>query len=126
MFNRGDKPSGQIDTLIGQAARVHGDLEFSGGLHLDGRVDGNLRAVSGSLIVSETGVVEGSVDVPQVRVDGAVTGDIRASDRVVLGPQARVAGNVCYGGIEMAPGAQINGKLLRLAGPGFEQGLEST
>ena len=61
MFN---KREARIDTLIGQAARVHGDMEFAGGLHLDGTIEGNLRAdpVEGSsLSVSETGSIDGNV-----------------------------------------------------------------
>ena len=45
MFTRDSRP--RIDTLIGKAARVHGDVEFEGGLHLDGRIVGGraLRAM---------------------------------------------------------------------------------
>ena len=125
MFNRTEKPAGRIDTLIGRTASVRGDLHFTGGLHLEGRVDGNLSAAAGSLSVSEHGVVAGSVAVPQVLLDGAVTGDIRAGGRVVLGPKSSVEGDVYYGDIEMAPGARIRGRLLRLAGPPADAGLES-
>ncbi len=49
MFNRRDKNSaGRIDTLIGKGASVHGDIEFTGGLHIDGQVRGDIRAVAGS------------------------------------------------------------------------------
>ena len=125
VFNRNEKQAGRIDTLIGRTAQVRGDLDFTGGLHLDGRVDGNLRASDGSLSVSEHGIVAGSVAVPQVLLDGAVTGDIRAAGRVVLGPKSSVEGDVYYGAIEMAPGARIKGRLLRLAGPPADASLES-
>ena len=46
---------------------------------------------------------------------GTVRGDIHASERVVLEATARVEGNVYYGVIEMTLGAQIIGKLVRLA-----------
>ena len=62
--------------------------------------------------VSDSGLIEGSVNVPNVILNGAVTGDIYASARVELGATAKVAGNVHYGLIEMAMGAQINGKLI--------------
>ena len=39
-------------------------------------------------------------------------GDVVASQRVELGPTARVIGNVYYNLIEMAIGAEINGKLV--------------
>jgi cytoskeletal protein CcmA (bactofilin family) len=117
MFSRDSKPS--IDTLIGKAARVQGDVDFEGGLHLDGRVAGNVRAVSGpgsgsTLSVSETGAIEGSVEADNVTLNGSVRGDIYAAQRLVLGPRARVFGNVRYGVIEMTLGAEIKGKLMPL------------
>src|SRR2546429_6374964 len=43
MFTRASRPA-RIDTLIGKAARVHGDVEFQGGLHLDGHIAGGVRS----------------------------------------------------------------------------------
>jgi cytoskeletal protein CcmA (bactofilin family) len=115
MFNRSEKNSVRIDTLIGRSARIQGDVEFSGGLHIDGQVTGNVRVVPGgtaSVSVSEHGVIEGSVEAPHVVLNGTVNGDIFASERVVLGAKARVRGNVSYGVIEMALGAEITGRLI--------------
>jgi len=116
MFNR-DSKQPRIDTLIGKAARVNGDVEFAGGLHLDGSIAGNVRSdpsVASSLSVSETGTIEGTVEVPNVVLSGTVKGDIIARERVVLGSTAQVQGNVYYGVIEMTLGAQIMGKLTRM------------
>jgi cytoskeletal protein CcmA (bactofilin family) len=115
MFKRRDKTTARIDTLIGRSASIQGDVEFSGGLHIDGRVAGNVRVVPGgaaALSISEHGVVEGSVEAPQVVLNGTVKGDIIASERVVLGAKARVLGDVRYGVIEMALGAEITGRLI--------------
>ncbi len=115
MFGRDSRP--QIDTLIGKAARIDGDLEFAGGLHLDGVIAGNVRASpseGSSLSVSESGSVEGTVEVASVMLNGSVKGDIFARKRIVLGSTARVHGNVYYGVIEMTLGAQIMGKLTRI------------
>jgi cytoskeletal protein CcmA (bactofilin family) len=117
MFSR-DKQTARIDTLIGKASRVHGGMEFAGGLHLDGAIEGNLRAdpVDGSsLSVSETGSIDGNIEVGNLMLNGAVRGDIVARGRVVLGATARVQGNVYYGVIEMTLGAQIMGKLTRIS-----------
>jgi cytoskeletal protein CcmA (bactofilin family) len=116
MFNR-DPRAARIDTLIGKGARVQGDVDFLGGMHLDGAIAGNVRSdpsADATLSVSEGGSIEGNVDVPNVLLQGAVKGDIRARERVVLGATARVEGNVYYGIIEMTVGAQIMGKLVRL------------
>ncbi len=115
MFNRSEKYTAHVDTLIGRSARIQGDVEFSGGLHIDGQVTGNVRVVPGgaaSVSVSEQGLIEGSVEAPQVVLNGTVNGDIVASERVVLGAKARVRGNVSYGVIEMALGAEITGRLI--------------
>jgi cytoskeletal protein CcmA (bactofilin family) len=117
MFSR-DKQTARIDTLIGKASRVRGGMEFAGGLHLDGSIEGDLRAdpVEGSsLSVSETGSIDGNVEVGTLMLNGAVRGDIVARGRVVLGATARVQGNLYYGVIEMTLGAQIMGKLTRIS-----------
>ncbi len=116
MFNR-KQPSknAKIDTLIGAGTRISGDVEFAGGLHLDGHISGNVKAEPGAgafLSVSGSGCVEGSVMVPSVILNGIVKGDIEAADRVELGSKAQVSGNVRYGIIETAVGAQIKGKLI--------------
>jgi cytoskeletal protein CcmA (bactofilin family) len=93
-------------------------------MHLDGAIAGNVRsnpAPDSTLSVSEIGSIEGSVDVPNVILQGQVRGDIRAAERVVLGPTARVEGDVYYGVIEMTLGAQITGKLVRLPPPAAAQ-----
>jgi cytoskeletal protein CcmA (bactofilin family) len=116
MFNR-DSKQVRIDTLIARSVRVNGDLEFAGGLHLDGQVAGGVRAAPAnpsSLSVSDTGSIDGPVECTDLVLHGAVRGDIVARGRVVLGASARVEGNVYYGVIEMTLGAQIAGKLVRL------------
>lgn len=116
MFNSDSKPA-RIDTLIARSVRVNGDVEFAGGLHLDGQVAGALRAdpqTAASLSVSDTGSIEGPVEVTDLVLHGSVRGDIVARGRVVLGASARVEGNLYYGIIEMTLGAQITGKLVRL------------
>ena len=117
MFTRDNNKPARIDTLIGKAAHIHGDIEFAGGMHLDGSIVGNVRsdrAPGSTLSVSEGGSIEGMVDVPNLRLDGTVKGDIHAPGRVVLGATARVEGNLYYGVIEMTLGAQIMGKLTQV------------
>ncbi len=118
MFGRGSKSTTPIDILIGKTARIRGDIDFSGGLHLDGRVTGSVRGADGAslLTVSEQGRIEGSVDATNVVLNGIVTGDIRASERLVLGPRSKVQGDVYYGIIEAALGAEIQGRLVPLRG----------
>lgn len=121
MFKRQSNKNLKIDTLIGAKTRINGDVEFSGGLHVDGYINGDVSGELGTdtiLSVSEQGGIEGSVIVSQIVLNGIVKGNIEATDRVQLGERARVLGNVLYTVIETAVGAQINGKLIHRANPG--------
>lgn len=115
MFGKKQRRHAVVDTLVGANSKLHGDLNFEGGCHIDGTVEGNVSAdgdSSSALSVSEEGNVEGGVTVPYVVLHGIVRGDVYANQRVELGPTARVIGNVYYNLIEMAIGAEINGKLV--------------
>lgn len=115
MFGRKSQMDTRIDTLVGPNSKVNGDLAFCGRCHVDGVVKGNVSADPNShsaLSIAEDGSVEGGVTVPYLVLYGVVKGDVVASQRVELGPTARVIGNVYYNLIEMAIGAEINGKLV--------------
>ena len=107
--------SARIDTLIGQGTVINGDLVFSGGLHVDGKIIGNVVAEEGSdamLILSEFGYIEGEVKVPNMVLNGEIVGDVFGSIRVELAPKSRINGSVYYNLIEMAIGAEVNGGLV--------------
>lgn len=105
----------RIDSLVGQHTQVQGDLKFNGGLHIDGTIKGNVMADNDEramLSLSEQGTIEGEVRVPYVVLNGVVIGDVRSGQHVELSSKARVTGNVYYNLIEMAVGAEVNGKLV--------------
>ncbi|MCW9024969.1 MAG: polymer-forming cytoskeletal protein [Gammaproteobacteria bacterium] len=109
------KQTAQIDSLIGQNTEIHGDVIFSGGLHVDGVVKGSVISEQGEdslLTLSERGTIEGEVQVPNVVINGKIIGDVHALGHVELAAQARINGNVYYSLIEMAMGAEVNGNLV--------------
>ena len=131
MLGRGKKgksAGARIDTIIGQQTQINGDLHFSGGLHIDGHIKGNVIANEGTesvLTVSEHGRIEGDVRVPNVFLNGAVTGDVRCEERIELAAKAKVKGDVYYNLIEMVMGAEVNGSLLHQTDTSSpESGLE--
>lgn len=105
----------KIETLIGQNTKVTGNVEFEGGLHVDGVVVGNVLCspdIPAVLTLSENGRIEGEVRVPNIILNGEVKGDVYAYDRIELASQAKVSGNVIYNLIEMTIGAEVNGNLV--------------
>lgn len=119
MFGRNKKVnSTRIETLVGKNTKINGNLNFTGGLHVEGEVEGSIQAGDefSVLILSESGLVKGDVHVPNMILNGSVEGDVYASDHVELAPQARITGNVYYNLIEMSMGATLNGNLIHQEG----------
>ena len=115
MLGRKKRKYKGVETMVGPNTEINGDLRFNGWCHVDGTVNGNITAdpdTDSHLTISEDANVDGGVTVPNVQLNGIVRGDVYASERVELGPTARVIGNVYYNLIEMAIGAEINGKLV--------------
>ncbi len=110
--------SARVDTLIGRQIELRGDLHFSGGVHVDGKICGNVVATSEDsssvLVLSRHGTIEGEIRVPHLLVNGLVVGDIYAADSIELAASARITGNVYYNRIEIAMGAEVNGSLLHM------------
>ena len=106
-----------IDTLIGPQVTLHGDLVFSGGLYVEGRIHGKVIAEEGApavLTLAEQGRIEGEIQVPVVVINGELQGDVYASERVELAAKARVVGNVHYKVVEMRAGATLTGRLIHV------------
>jgi cytoskeletal protein CcmA (bactofilin family) len=117
---RSDRNSGSIDTsLIARGTVIRGDLRFSGALHLDGRIEGAVLAEGEDAVftLSEQGQVQGDVHVPHAIINGTVQGDIHAGERLELAPLARITGDVHYRTLEMAAGAQVNGRMSHRVEP---------
>ena len=113
-----EKPCNTIDTLIGVKTDLKGDIVFTGGLRVDGKVRGNITAKgdgNSTLVLSENAFVTGNVTVPHIITNGSIKGHVRAAERIELQPKAEIIGDVYYKVIEMALGAVINGNLVREA-----------
>ena len=107
-------PQKRIDSLIGAGTRVNGDVTFTGGLRIDGQVQGNVVAGNGepsTLVISEQAKVDGEIRVSHLVVNGTVNGPVVAVDYLELQPKARIVGDVSYKTIEMHVGAVVRGRL---------------
>ena len=109
-----------VETLIGPRVVIRGDVQFSGGLYVEGKIIGKIIADEGSaavLTISEQGLIDGEVHAPVVVIAGSLHGEIHASERVELSPTAKVKGNVFYKVVEMAGGATLTGRLIHADAP---------
>ena len=115
LFHKSTKPQNRIDSLIGAGTTISGDVNFAGGLRIDGEVKGNVRAAGdqpGTLVISEHARIEGEINVSHLVINGTVIGPVHATEFLELQPRARVTGDVEYNNIEMHLGAVVQGRLV--------------
>ncbi len=117
MWDSKRKAKTNITTLIGLGTQVIGELNFTGGLHVNGSVKGNVLGNESDpaavLVLGENAVIDGEVRAPQIILGGTVAGDVHG-EYVELGEHAKVRGNIYYHRLEMAIGAEVNGQLIHL------------
>lgn len=103
-----------VDSLIGPGCLVEGVVVFRGGLRVDGRIAGEVRAApgtGGSLQLSAQGRIDGEVRARNITISGELIGNLHAAGRVELLPRARIIGNISYASLAMQAGACVSGNL---------------
>ena len=112
-----------IDTLIGANTHITGDINFTGGLRIDGHISGNVIAADdehSTLVLSTEGSITGKIKVANVVINGTVTGPIQAQEYLELQEKAKVYGDVQYGSLEIQLGASVEGKMIHQSKPDTE------
>ncbi len=120
MFRKKNTMAIDVSRLAGLLAHdtcVRGDVMFAGGLRIDGRVEGNVLGKTddrGLLVLSEKGVIVGSVKAHDAVINGRVEGDLEVDHFLELQVNARVTGNISYRTMKLDCGATVDGKLVRM------------
>jgi cytoskeletal protein CcmA (bactofilin family) len=116
--------SSKIMTLLAGDIHLMGDLEFSDGIRLDGKLTGHAISKPGShslFVVSKNGVVHGDIHGYDVIINGTVLGNVSSEHFLELQGNARVTGNIDYRQLQMDYGARVDGTLTRTDEPGAAQ-----
>lgn len=109
----------KLSSLISDGIEIIGDVSFTTGIRLDGRVNGNIsvgsveEGRSGLLVVSEKGSVEGSVRCIDAVINGTIVGDLHVENYLELQSNARISGTIHYQFLSMEVGAAVHGRLVQ-------------
>ena len=103
--NASSKSSSKLDTLLGKNTQINGDINFNGILHLDGFITGSVKGsqTDDLLTISESGTIEGKIEVANVVVNGKIKGDIIATGKIEIAAKADIQGNIYYQNILHTP-----------------------
>jgi cytoskeletal protein CcmA (bactofilin family) len=119
MFRKkASKPQSRIDSLIGAGTVIEGNVNFTGGLRVDGEIKGNVVAAGeqpSTLVVSEHARIEGEIHVSHLVVNGTINGPVHSAEFLELQAHSRVKGDVHYNTLEMHLGAVVDGRMVHSA-----------
>lgn len=117
--NKVAKAQNRIDSLVGAGTVIEGNITFSGGLRVDGKIRGSVIASTeqaSTLVISEQAEIEGEIRVTHAVINGAVNGPVYGSEYVELQSKSKVIGDVHYRKLEIQLGAVVQGRLVHEEG----------
>ena len=102
------KRGGKNQFTMGPGDSLEGKLIFDGSVHADGRVEGELR-VTGNIDVASGATVKALLEGGNVTLKGQVEGAVTARDKLTLGKNARLSGDIAVRRLQIDDGATLNG-----------------
>lgn len=109
-----DIKEGRLSGFVGHGTTLTGETEFHAMLRVDGHLIGTVTSEAGTLIIGTNGQVDANVSVAAAMVNGAVNGDIIATEKLQLGRTARVMGNIQSPRLIVEEGAILEGSCSML------------
>ena len=99
-----------VSAFIGTGVTFKGVIRYSGVIRIDGSLDGEIHA-DGGLLVGAEAVITAKVAASSVVCEGAITGDIQATERITLLAPAVIQGSLKTPGLSIEEGVRLNGTL---------------
>lgn len=106
--------SGEITTLLGQGAAFEGKLTFEGTVRIDGKFKGEVFSED-TLVVGEGAVIEASIDVGDVIIQGTVIGNVKARRSIEIHAPGRVEGDLHTPQLQIDKGVVFDGRAFMKA-----------
>lgn len=100
----------QAPCIIGDGIQIRGNLSGSGGLVIEGRVEGHV-SLEDHIVVEGSGTVVADVETKELTVRGTMNGNVDATDRVSINADATVIGDVRAPSIVIEDGARFRGRI---------------
>ncbi len=98
----------QFSTIIAKGTLIHGDIESSGNIRIEGKVIGNVKAKS-KIAIGESGLVQGNILAVNAEVAGEVKGIIQISELMSVRPTGVINGDIIAQKLTVDTGGTLNG-----------------
>ena len=111
------------NVYLGKNSFFEGRLTLEGVFRLDGRVEGEIFH-KGTLIMSETAIIKGKVEVSALILNGTVEGEVNAKERVEIHSRGRLFGTIFTPVLVIQDGGVFEGNCKMGKKPGNESDPE--
>ncbi len=102
------KRDGRKQFTMGPGDVLEGKLIYDGSVHADGKVEGEIR-VTGNIEVAGGATVKAQLEGSSVSLKGSVEGAVTARDKLTLGRNAKLSGDIVVRRLQIDDGATLNG-----------------
>ena len=96
-------------TVIAEDVEIVGTLKCTGDIRLDGKLNGDLGC-QGNAVVGASAKVKGNLSVDSISIEGQVSGNITAKDRIEMKSTAHVNGDIRSKRLTVQDGVTFVGK----------------
>lgn len=100
--------AGNTHNTIATGTVIKGDVFSENDFRLDGEIEGNIICKR-KIIIGQKGMIKGNTDCETAEVSGTITGDIKASERLILKASSILNGNIYSPVLEIEPNSTFNG-----------------
>ncbi|HKY63884.1 MAG TPA: polymer-forming cytoskeletal protein [bacterium] len=100
--------SEDVETVLDKGAEFEGKLTFEGKVQINGKFRGEIFS-EGILLIGEGAEVDARIEIDTIIIQGNVTGNILAKNRIEMHPPAVVKGDIVSPGLVVSEGAVFEG-----------------
>ncbi|MDB4917532.1 MAG: cell shape determination protein CcmA [Gemmatimonadetes bacterium] len=97
-------------SLLDSQLTLTGDIDTSGSLRIDGRLNGSIRRAD-TVVLGAGASVMGDINAREVIVGGTINGNVHAAERIELQPTAIVTGDIITQVVLVQEGGVVNGRV---------------
>ena len=100
-----DKDMGSI---LGPELKIDGNVSVTGSLLIYGTVNGNIQS-HGAVRTAKGSIVKGDIKGKEAHICGLVEGNLIIEDKIILGNESKLVGNLKSGTLVIEEGAKFAG-----------------
>jgi cytoskeletal protein CcmA (bactofilin family) len=97
--------------MIGKSLKIRGSITGTQDLYVDGEVEGTIQLDQNSLTIGPNGNVDAEITAKDIIIEGKVTGNVKAGDRIDIRKTGSLHGDLSTARIVIEDGAVFRGSI---------------